>query len=32
MPLTAFLALSSAPSLAADPCSGFTWDVSRERC
>ena len=30
MPLMAFVSLSSAPSLAADPCSGFTWDVSRE--
>jgi hypothetical protein len=30
MPLMAILALASAPSFAADPCSGFTWDVSRE--
>jgi hypothetical protein len=30
MPLMALLTLSSAPSLAADPCSAFTWDVSRE--
>jgi len=30
MPLMAILMLSCAPSLAADPCSGFTWDVRRE--
>jgi hypothetical protein len=30
MPLMAILMLSSAPSLAADPCSGFTWDVRHE--
>jgi hypothetical protein len=30
MPLMAVLTLSSVPSLAADPCSGFTWDVRRE--
>ena len=30
MPLIAILMLPAAPLLAADPCSGFTWDVSRE--
>jgi hypothetical protein len=28
--LVAMLLLTSTPGLAADPCSGFTWDVSRE--
>jgi hypothetical protein len=28
--LVAMLLLISTPGLAADPCSGFTWDVSRE--
>jgi len=30
MPLMALVTLCSAPALAADPCSGFTWDVRRE--